>query len=190
MTTLVLASLTLEGHPAPDGRIRCVVHSATGQQELTVSLAEWTSLSALEQLLMLVEEQHRKDVAEVTRMQVQRDEARAALVAAVAAAQRFVAHVDDLASFADDDDPRVMATAGPLGEAQAELWEALGLSVEDERARLEADIDSRCAVCGWTLAESVDTGCVRGNCSLRARPEKLYAPERAERELQATEQAQ
>lgn len=139
MPTLVLATLTLEGFPMPDGRIRVVLHSQAGQQELFVSLAEWTSLSALEQLLVLVEERHRKDVAEVTRVQLQRDQARAGLAAARIAAQRFVAHVDNLGAFADDSDPRVMATAGPLGEAQAELWVALGLSVEDERARLQAD---------------------------------------------------
>ena len=105
-----------------------------------------------------------------------------ALARAREAARRFVAHVDDLGAFSNDDDPRVLATAGPLGEAQADLWAALGLSIDEERARLNADIDSRCAVCGWTLAESADKGCVRGNCSYRPRPEKLYAPARAARE--------
>jgi hypothetical protein len=52
------------------------------------------------------------------------------------------------------------------------------------------DDESRCAVCGWKLAESTPAGtltrgCVRGNCSLRPRPEKLYAPERAARETEA-----
>jgi glutaredoxin len=41
------------------------------------------------------------------------------------------------------------------------------------------DDPTRCAVCGWKLAESAEQGCVRGNCSMRPRPERLYAPERA-----------
>lgn len=44
------------------------------------------------------------------------------------------------------------------------------------------DEEFRCAVCGWPLAESVERGCVRGNCSHRPRPDRLYAPERAEKE--------
>ena len=42
--------------------------------------------------------------------------------------------------------------------------------------------DSRCAVCGWPLAESADKGCVRGNCSLRPIPDNWYDEERARRE--------
>lgn len=38
---------------------------------------------------------------------------------------------------------------------------------------------TRCSICGWTLADSVETGCVRGNCSMRPLPERAYAPERA-----------
>lgn len=45
-----------------------------------------------------------------------------------------------------------------------------------------SDDESRCAVCGWGLVESSDTGCTRGNCSHRPRPERLYSPERAKRE--------
>jgi hypothetical protein len=70
------------------------------------------------------------------------------------------------------------------------------------------DDESRCAVCGWPLARDriagVDVpssathhgspkfgtrvpptpadGCIRGNCSMRPRPDRLYAPERAARE--------
>lgn len=105
-----------------------------------------------------------------------------------AAARRFVALVDDLGAFVNDNDPRVMAIAGPLGAAQADLWAALGLDLDQEHARLQADIASRCAVCGWPLAEKPESGCVRGNCSHRPRPEHLYAPDRAERE--AAEAAQ
>jgi hypothetical protein len=99
-----------------------------------------------------------------------------------AAARAFVAQVDHLGAFVDDNDPRVMANAGPLGAAQADLWAALGLNHDEEHARMQADIASRCAVCGWPLAERAADGCVRGNCSYRPRPEKLYAPERADRE--------
>lgn len=105
-----------------------------------------------------------------------------ALDTARAAARKYTALVCDLGAFADDSDPRVMATAGPIGAAQADLWIALGLDLDEEHARLQADIDSRCAVCGWPLAESVEEGCVRGNCSMRPRPGWLYAPERAKRE--------
>lgn len=105
--------------------------------------------------------------------------------AAREAAQRPIAHVDNLGAFADDSDPRVMAVAGPLGEAQCDLYAALGLNLDAEAKRQREDIESRCAVCGRTLAATVAEGCVRGNCSLRPRPANLYAPERAAREWEA-----
>jgi chromosome segregation ATPase len=54
-------------------------------------------------------------------------------------------------------------------------------------AELEREIaylrgTNRCAVCGWTLAEDREHGCVRGDCSMRPRPEYLYDPERAAKE--------
>lgn len=112
---------------------------------------------------------------EVRELEQQREASRTA-------ARDLMAHVDDLAAFADDNDPRVMATAAPLGAAQANLWIALGMNLDEERARIYADIESRCAVCGWSLAGDISQSCTRGNCSMRPRPEKLYAPERAERE--------
>lgn len=45
-----------------------------------------------------------------------------------------------------------------------------------------SDDESRCAVCGWGLCDSVEKGCARGNCSMRPRPERLYSPKRAARE--------
>lgn len=54
---------------------------------------------------------------------------------------------------------------------------------------------NRCAVCGWALDSSLPvgshtrSGCVRGNCSLRPRPAKLYAPERAEYEAASLRKA-
>jgi hypothetical protein len=45
------------------------------------------------------------------------------------------------------------------------------------------DDTTRCAVCGWSLVEYAPDGCVRGNCSLRPRPERLYAPRRAVEEM-------
>jgi len=107
-----------------------------------------------------------------------------AMAAARDAAQRFVALVDHLGAFTDDSDPRAMSLAGPIGAAQADLWLALGLDVDEEHARQQADIESRCAVCGWPLKERAEDGCVRGNCSYRPRPERLYAPERAAREAE------
>ena len=64
-----------------------------------------------------------------------------AMTGARDAARRFVALVDDLGAFADDGDPRVMALAAPIGEAQADLWSALGLDCDAEVARLREDID-------------------------------------------------
>ena len=56
---------------------------------------------------------------------------------------------------------------------------------ERERSALATewpDDPTRCAVCGWMLAVSLDKGCVRGNCSLRPLPKRWYAPERAAQE--------
>lgn len=39
--------------------------------------------------------------------------------------------------------------------------------------------DKRCAWCGWSLTGNVNSGCVRGNCSLRPLPSTLYDYERA-----------
>jgi hypothetical protein len=41
---------------------------------------------------------------------------------------------------------------------------------------------NRCAACGWPLKENVADGCVRGNCSQRPHPVRLYDPERFELE--------
>ena len=49
-------------------------------------------------------------------------------------------------------------------------------------APVQVDDPARCAVCGWPLAHQPDGGCVRGNCSERPRPERLYAAERAAKE--------
>ena len=50
-------------------------------------------------------------------------------------------------------------------------------------AALVVDDLTRCALCGWPLAESVDKGCVRGNCSMRPLPNgALYSRERARAE--------
>lgn len=112
--------------------------------------------------------------AEVMAMRRGRDAARAA-------AKAYVALVDELGAVVDDRDARVMALAGPIGEAQANLWIALGLDLDEEHARLQADIESRCAVCAWPLDDE-GHGCKRGNCSQRPPPERLYAPERAKKE--------
>lgn len=41
---------------------------------------------------------------------------------------------------------------------------------------------NRCAICGWTLAETTAVGCRRGNCSLRPPPLNYYDPARAKAE--------
>jgi hypothetical protein len=47
-----------------------------------------------------------------------------------AAARAYAHHVNQLGLAADDNDPKVMATAGPIGAAQADLWIALGIYEE------------------------------------------------------------
>lgn len=43
--------------------------------------------------------------------------------------------------------------------------------------------ETRCAVCGWPLAESAEKGCVRGNCSMRPIDwTNIYDVDRANRE--------
>lgn len=72
--------------------------------------------------------------------------------------------------------------AGDLGrwaESCAAIRERFGVPAADKDAALD---DQRCAVCGWTLAVSRAVGCVRGNCSMRPRPARLYDPVRAEME--------
>lgn len=54
-----------------------------------------------------------------------------ALSGARAAAHVYAERVDALGLAADDNDPKVMATAGPIGEAQADLFAALGLLDRD-----------------------------------------------------------
>ena len=43
----------------------------------------------------------------------------------------------------------------------------------------------RCAWCGWPLKDRPEDGCVRGNCSQRPLPDRLFDRARAERELSA-----
>lgn len=69
--------------------------------------------------------------ARVAELEAQRDRARAA-------AQVYVERVDALGLAADDADPLVMATAEPIGAAQADLYAALGLLVRDAAGRVAA----------------------------------------------------
>src|SRR4051812_26928736 len=41
---------------------------------------------------------------------------------------------------------------------------------------------NRCAICGWTLAETRKDGCRPGDCSLRPSPDHFYDPARARAE--------
>jgi hypothetical protein len=54
--------------------------------------------------------------------------------------------------------------------------------VTEAAVKSDPDDWDRCAVCGWDLAEKIEDGCTRGNCSHRPRPERLYSPRRAEQE--------
>ena len=64
------------------------------------------------------------------------------------------------------------------------LIDMQGIALAKEEAPRDVLDPNRCAVCGWSLATSREEGCVRGNCSLRPRPERLYDSERAWREHQ------
>ncbi len=44
---------------------------------------------------------------------------------------------------------------------------------------------NRCACCGWPLVEVVAKGCVRGNCSMRPMPDRMYDAERYQKEQKA-----
>lgn len=46
----------------------------------------------------------------------------------------------------------------------------------------QVDEIDRCAICGWTLADSLEKGCIRGNCSMRPFPDNFYSPQRAKEE--------
>ena len=65
-----------------------------------------------------------------------------------------------------------------VSESYEQVLEKLGWQSE---APFEDD-PTRCAVCGWTMAENNGAGCTPGDCSMRPRPETLYSPERAKRE--------
>ena len=41
----------------------------------------------------------------------------------------------------------------------------------EQEKRLEDDWKSRCDWCGWPLKETVEEGCIRGNCSMRPLPQ-------------------
>ena len=79
-----------------------------------------------------------------------------------------------------ESDPRIPNATGGM-VTKRDLRDLVACFL-DEPATKAKDDANRCAVCGWPLAEDVVDGCVRGNCSQRQRPERLYAPERAEDE--------
>lgn len=57
---------------------------------------------------------------------------------------------------------------------------------ENPRTAASDAANSRCAVCGWPLATSTLSGCVRGNCSMRPLPMVHFDPDRAQREYRGT----
>jgi hypothetical protein len=101
------------------------------------------------------DEERRMHCAEIARVQVERDRLRVALAYVRGAIDGY----DGVFDVADD----II-----VGRCDA--------------MRMFDDDDSRCAVCGWPLTTDIKDGCVRGNCSQRPRPERLYAPERAAKE--------
>lgn len=64
------------------------------------------------------------------------EQLRAQLARAQAAAHVYAERVEALGLAADDNDPAVMATAEPLGEAQADLWAELGLLERDASGKV------------------------------------------------------
>jgi plasmid stabilization system protein ParE len=72
--------------------------------------------------------------------------------------------------------------ADAVRNAIAAAKEALAALPAPPGADLPPDDETRCAICGWSLVEQVQRGCVRGNCSLRPFPQWFYAPQRAARE--------
>jgi hypothetical protein len=60
------------------------------------------------------------------------------LASARAAALILTDRINDLGSAVDDNDPRVMATAGPIGAAEADLWVALGIDPKLHPSQREA----------------------------------------------------
>lgn len=86
------------------------------------------------------------------------------------------AAIDYFTASADEETP----TLGEILEfAKKTVREVRAALAPQEAPQLD---DNRCAVCGWTMAESTAKGCVRGNCSLRPLPINWYDPARAERE--------
>jgi hypothetical protein len=56
---------------------------------------------------------------------------------------------------------------------------------EAQRAAIPRNLPldlNRCAVCAWPLKDRREDGCVRGDCSMRPRPERMYDAARAEAE--------
>lgn len=67
---------------------------------------------------------------------------------------------------------RCFGTSGPPPSSH-ECVGAVALT-PTERARAELELAHRCEVCGWPLKQTIDEGCVSGNCSLRPPPRPAY----------------
>lgn len=68
---------------------------------------------------------------------------------------------------------QTLSTSGGLVSMDGVSVQTMPDHVDDER---------RCAICGWPLESSIDLGCIRGNCSHRPFPERMYSPARAQKE--------
>jgi hypothetical protein len=106
----------------------------------------------------------------------EREHAHALLERALAAAERGSNWIGSTHIRVDDAEHKRVSD-----EIQA-IVDAVRTDVARFGGPMTTDDDSRCAVCGWPLVMSLEDGCIRGNCSMRPRPERLYAPERAKKE--------
>lgn len=88
---------------------------------------------------LLRESTARGDVlVELHQVATEKQELLVQLEAARAAARALASRITDLGAAADDNDPAVMETAGPLGAAEADLFIALGI-YDEAREKIQKD---------------------------------------------------
>lgn len=192
MKQLSIGPLTLFGeHAGTHVHVTVLGAGAPGQRPLcgriTVTTAEWQALEATASVMLV----GARTQAELAGLRVLFEEQGRALHATRATVTSQRAELEQmqpiLSVIGDWDWPGIVRDGITIRDALEAAAKALAhVSIERDKAKQpRIDDESRCAVCGWPLAESVVKGCVRGNCSQRPRPDNLYAPERAAREMLA-----